>query len=351
MLRLIRQYFEWRVERFYKKNYWHLIIDSSLLIMIIILLVWIFAIRQYHPQTAISDNPIISQHLVSDFDPNNPPIKASLKASSTLLTVSGEANLLLSLENSSKKVVRSLCFDLPYENLKIEKTETALPTGVSLSEKNICFEEIAANSQAEIPLSIHLEKSGQRTVELYLSWKYNYFNEQVAGKSEILKLYWPASIDIKSLAYYNSPQGDQLGVGPLPPIVSLPTTYWVFWDLSSASDLENVVLTATLPKNIELSGQRSVLMGDFRYNEASRQISWIINKLSPDNNDSGRLGFELRLTPTINDLGKKLLLISDPRYQALDTITGSRIKGVFSEVDTDLKDDHFNAGKGTVVNE
>ena len=69
-------------------------------------------------------------------------------------------------------------------------------------------------------------------------------------------------LNVRSAGYYYSPQGDQLGIGPLPPMVDIQTNYWIFWQIGNFnSDLENFTLTAQLPENIVWTGKKSLLAG------------------------------------------------------------------------------------------
>jgi hypothetical protein len=177
---------------------------------------------------------------------------------------------------------------------------------------------------------------------------------QVGGKSVGYRMFSPkvkfiSAIQISSKGLYYSAQGDQLGVGPLPPAVDVPTTYWIFWEINnSGNELKNFTMTADLPFNVSWTGRKTVLAGDVRYGEASHKVVWTINDI-PADNGTYRVGFEVQLIPTAADIGKTVNLVANTEYSATDTFASQPVKGSLVDINTDLKDDPTVSGKGRVV--
>ncbi|MBL7053474.1 MAG: hypothetical protein ISS02_02360 [Candidatus Portnoybacteria bacterium] len=154
-------------------------------------------------------------------------------------------------------------------------------------------------------------------------------------------------LDVKSAGYYYSSQGDQLGIGPLPPIVDIQTNYWVFWEIESFNkDLENFVMTAQLPDNVIWTGNKTVLAGKLNFGQMSKQIVWEIDKIEKDGDY--KMGFEIGLIPVRDDIGKILNLLTDIKYQAKDKLN-QEIKNSLNNITTDLIFDNLVKGKAKVV--
>jgi len=154
-------------------------------------------------------------------------------------------------------------------------------------------------------------------------------------------------LDVKSAGYYYSSQGDQLGVGPLPPIVDIQTNYWVFWEIENFNkDLNNFVMTAQLPDNVIWTGNKTVLAGKLNFGQMSKQITWEIDKIEKDGNY--KIGFEIGLIPIQDDIGKILNLLTDIEYQAKDKFS-QKIKNSLNNITTDLIFDNLVKGKAKVI--
>ena len=154
-------------------------------------------------------------------------------------------------------------------------------------------------------------------------------------------------LDVKSAGYYYSPQGDQLGIGPLPPIVDIRTNYWVFWEIGNFNkDIENFVMTAQLPDNVIWTGNKTVLAGKLNFGQMSKRIVWEIDKI--EKQGSYKIGFEIGLIPVQNDIGKILNLLTNIEYQAKDKFS-QEIKNSLNNITTDLIFDNLAKGKAKVI--
>jgi|GEM_PF-1872218 len=155
-------------------------------------------------------------------------------------------------------------------------------------------------------------------------------------------------LNIMSGGYYYSSQGDQLGVGPLPPIVDKQTNYWIFWEISSAKGVRDIKITGQLPDNVVWTNKKTILSGQLQFGEVSRQAVWTVDKIDLKSGPY-KIGFEIGLIPGENDIGKILDLITSIKYQAINRYTGEEIQGSLDKITTDLKSDNLASGKGSVV--
>jgi hypothetical protein len=158
-----------------------------------------------------------------------------------------------------------------------------------------------------------------------------------------------AELSVRANTYYTSPQGDQLGIGPMPPQVGLPTSYWLFWEVSAPANFRDVVLSARLPQGVELGAGRTILTGKFNYNPTTRQAVWSLDELMAGSKQ--RIGLEVVITPTSDQVGMVIPLTASSQYFGVDTITGREDSGSFGRQDTELEGDRFHAGQGKVVAE
>jgi hypothetical protein len=156
-------------------------------------------------------------------------------------------------------------------------------------------------------------------------------------------------LQVSSRGFYYSAEGDQLGIGPLPPAVDVPTRYWIFWEIDNlGNDLKDFAMTADLPANVGWTGQKSLLAGDIRYGAISKKIVWNVDDVSRADG-SYRAGFEVELIPSAAQVGKIPDLLTNIKYSATDVFANAEISGELSDVTADLKDDPSASGKGTVI--
>lgn len=163
------------------------------------------------------------------------------------------------------------------------------------------------------------------------------------------KIFLLSDLRIISKALYYSAQGDQLGVGPLPPVVDVPTKYWIFWEINNAgNELKDLTVTADLPSNVGWTKQKTLLAGELRYGEISNKVIWTVDDIASQNGVY-RAGFEVALIPRMADSGKIPDLITNIKYSATDTFANQDISGSLPIITADLKDDPLASGKGEVI--
>ncbi|HTW96631.1 MAG TPA: hypothetical protein VMD74_03180 [Candidatus Methylomirabilis sp.] len=179
-------------------------------------------------------------------------------------------------------------------------------------------------------------------------------NYQVNGRPTHYQMFSPkikfvSDLQVSAKALYYSAAGDQLGVGPLPPAVDIPTKYWIFWQINnSGNELKNFTLSADLPSNVGWTNQTTVLAGDLRFGAASNKVIWTIDDVAATGGNY-RVGFEVELIPTSAQIGLVPDLATGLQYIATDTFAGQNISGALPSPNADLKDDPAASGKGKVV--
>lgn len=148
--------------------------------------------------------------------------------------------------------------------------------------------------------------------------------------------------------YFNE-SGETLGYGPLPPKVGETTGYHIFWNITnSLHEIQNIVLTATLPQNVSWTGRKQVGAGEINFDEATNRVRWTINRLPTSVNDV-TASFEVSVRPREEDVGTFIKLITESTLEAKDQKTGDTLIINTDPISTDIPGDDGAKGKGVVV--
>ncbi|QQG52816.1 MAG: hypothetical protein HY931_01100 [Candidatus Falkowbacteria bacterium] len=362
MFKRIGRHLKWRLEKFYRPNKWHLILDISLITVIVTLIAIVIGLYLYNPK--IDLRKINLPNWIAPANPqidlNNPPLAATVKVLETAIYPDSSLKIEIALENKGDDDVKNLSLDLVINNsyfaiYKIEEVSPQDQIGdyqLNISGTKIMISNLPAGMTASKTLKINF-KSDVKSANL-INWQANveyYFYKQLFKNTIPLSdIKVAAKIQARAAVYYNSPQGDQLGSGPLPPVVDLPTDFWVFFKAEPTGDFNNFVMSAKLPDNVSFTDNSSLLAGNLIYNKDTRQVIWKVDSLSAGS-DNYRAGFELELVPETKQVGKNALLAGDIRFQAEDIFSGLNDNGKIESLDTSLNEDLVNKGNGQVISE
>jgi hypothetical protein len=159
-----------------------------------------------------------------------------------------------------------------------------------------------------------------------------------------------SNLETSAKAYYYSIQGDQLGIGPLPPQVGLPTTYWIFLDASNfGNSLSNFSLSGELAKNIIWANKKSVVSGSIYQAPGSNKFTWQIRNIEDKSLDN-KARFAISLIPDESQLGTNPLLLENITVSAYDNFTQKNISFNLEDLNTQLYFDSLASGEGRVTN-
>ncbi|MEY4723664.1 MAG: hypothetical protein RLZZ324_1177 [Candidatus Parcubacteria bacterium] len=161
-------------------------------------------------------------------------------------------------------------------------------------------------------------------------------------------------LGVEAAAFYYTREGDQLGIGPLPPREGQTTKYRVVLNVTNSSgDAQGVTLEATLPPDVAWTGKYSVASGQaLDYLPISGKIRWDIGTIAAraGAEDSGTgASFEVALTPGKDAVGDATPLLTGIRVTGKDVTTGLTLYGSAPAITTDLPFDARAAGKSAVV--
>lgn len=157
---------------------------------------------------------------------------------------------------------------------------------------------------------------------------------------------------ITTAAHYWTTEGDQIGRGPMPPIVGSTTKYWIFWKISpTTNDTDHISVTAVLPDGVTFAGPSNVTVGNpVKWYPDSQVVQWSIDHLDATLGTgqviTGR--FEVALTPTADQVGKTPVLLGTTEVTATDAFTNTSLSTQAPAITTLLPTDRRAVGKGVV---
>jgi len=168
----------------------------------------------------------------------------------------------------------------------------------------------------------------------------------------IVKVAGQTTIDAQ--VFFRDAASGFVNKGPIPPLVNQPTNFTVHWVIVNyATDVENVIVRAFLQSGVRWTGQvKSNISAVPTWNERTQEVSWTIDRIPATR---GALGnpieavFQIEATPSINQLGGYMPLISDTELRALDTFVNAEIVSTNSTISTSLPDDPTVGQQGGIV--
>jgi len=357
MLRFFHHHWRRRWEKLYRRNRWHLSVDIALIMAILVLVAAVVSLHFYQPNLNWPAWTGIRHQLV---DVSNPPVQLQAETADRFFKFKEPVVLQINFNNAGKTAAddvnltfKSLVPDFIITQVRLGSGASSVdPANIKITDSAVIIKEIGGDSRGTLSLEVYFQgepESAQRTLSWEVLSEYTLGSQIIKQPLALPALKLASELKVKSSAYYNSPQGDQLGLGPIPPLVGLPTSYWIFWEARSFGDFQDFVCSAKLPAGVELTPNQAILAGDLKYNPDSRQLIWTLKNIAHQA-DSYRAGFEIQLTPAASQAGQVLPLLADLKYYAQDTASGAEVAGELAAPDTNLKDDRINQGQGQVLN-
>lgn len=264
-----------------------------------------------------------------------------------------EAGLAMTFKNNGEAEISNL--NLSFTN----KRETMAVTRISSEQNNfsavnnsLAYQPVLAAGEAiSTELTVYFERRGNALNDfLNLSVAVSYmmdgksFNYSIAAP----RLKINSNLSVNSGGYYYGPQGDQLGIGPIPPKVDIPTTYWIIWEANNlGNDIAEFEVRGDLPTNVVWLDQQSLVAGGLSYSPIGRRVLWKVDQLGQTGGNY-RASFAVSIVPRAEDLGKVPDLLSNLNFSGLDLYTGVRISKKLANITTNIESDRQAAGKGRV---
>lgn len=338
--------------RFYRMSRSHIALGIFLGMIMVLLIVASIMFFLYHPSVMNIINQPLPERI--ELDLNNPPLAYNFTASVDYFSNDEAIELKINLHNDGQIPISDIkinfsTLDKNFLINQIDLVSDNIESGIVMNNKKLLINSLGADENKEIAIKVYFKNNNlaARTVNWQAQTEYTIRKQVVKELIDLPNLYLKAELQAQAVIYYNSPQGDMLGTGPLPPLAGLPTDYWAFFDVKSSGEFKDLVFSAKLPTGVELTGARSLLAGDFSYNASSRQIIWKIPELK-NQGDNYRIGFEIQFIPNEQQVGSSATLLNNIQCYALDTLTNSEKTLRLQDLSTNLDFDKINKGSGVI---
>jgi hypothetical protein len=355
MRKIIFNLWENRRERFYKKKRWHLFLDLFLIALILVLAVIAVRLFLYNPSfiNLITTPQIpITGEIVSE----KKDIKFDFKAEALKSSVNLEEEIAWDIKyvNTGELEIDQAEFSFDLESSNFELLSFKAEGNLEIKEDSFIFKNIAPGETREARLSIawrHPSFSQARLIEAALKTKSTVAKASLERIVNLPTIKINSQLNLEANLYYHSPQGDQLGIGPIPPVVGVPTKYWLILKASNrGNSLSNFVFNAQLAPGVEFMGEYSLLAGKFSYDNSKRRLIWQVDALDANGGDY-IANFAVNFTPTLDQIGADALIFKNLEYYTTDDWTGVEISKKLYNLDTSLPADRLNKGEGKVLSE
>ena len=347
----LKNWWQKRKTEHYLKSHWHLFVDAFLLLIILGLVINIIIIKTNKPVVDTTPVEHVSK-IITGTSTDYLIVETDIKKDN--IYSNQEFALHLNLENKGGVDISNLnlvptFLSNSFSVSKIEnKTESS---NLQIKGSKIILEKLGAGEKVGVDLlvTLNIKKDSPRLVSWFLKTSYLENDKSYSKNYNLNSLKVITNLKVFANAYYHSKQGDQLGSGPIPPLVGLPTNYWVFFEINNqGNDLSNLTISARLPEGVTLTAAKTLSAGDFTYDESQKRITWTVKKAAINNGDY-HAGFEIQLLPTEKQIGFEPLLLTNISYIATDSYTGEKLSGRLSNINTNLPLDDINHGQGKVL--
>ena len=355
MFRKINKYINHRFNRFYRRSRLYMIIDIVLIAVVIVLAALLLRLYAYQPN--ISLTPWSKTVQKQEIDLNNPPLDLSFQVENTNIYWQEGAQLTLRLKNNSKYLIEDIKLMLVSQSesfslsrLEFSNSQKTSLSGVAIKGYDLYIDELSPGTDREVNLLVQFQRQNLngRTINGRLDSEYKVLGQTIKKSLILDELRVASELTATAAAYYNSPQGDQLGTGPFPPVSLLPTNLWVYFQADTPNNFTNFVMSARLANNVEFTDNYSLLVGKLNHNKDTGQMIWQVENIGGSDGDNNSAGFEIELIPSEDQVGSYADLLTNIKFSAVDYFTGLPVSGTLTDIGTSLKMDVINKGDGLV---
>lgn len=338
-----------------KQKRLHFIIDISLSILILILIVVLLTFNLYRP-TIIE--PIIPE---PDKPIDEPPVKIinpleiSFSINSNITRHNSGVLLDIDYYNNGEEIIDEIriSFESLSSAFSVSNVQSImLDKNSQIKSSALIIQDVDSLSGGNISLKVYFSGPSDPLIR-NTAWQalveLDYLEENFILEHPLINICFLSDTNVSAKAFYHSLRGDQLGIGPIPPIASIPTSYWVFFEVENlGNNLEDFLISAILPDHASLSDKKTLLAGTYSFNEENNRLIWQVNQVSRSGGVY-RAGFEIKVLPTENNIGKSLNILENISYRYKDSTCFFETSNVLPSLDTNLKHDFINQGSGVVI--
>lgn len=284
-----------------------------------------------------------------------PQIKVSHSIDATSASPGGTLKTIVKYENTGDTPVYdveiSLSSNSPFMS-SVTKPAIAVIMGHTSGETEVDIKLRSSIAQSTTSVYEHLTIDTKATASYKMEDNSTSSPVSVYGAPISTPLTTP--ISFRSFGRYATEQGDQLGRGPLPPMVGEETKYWIFWNISgTTNEIKNLSITGELPAGVTFTGRQTVSEGSaVTYDESTKTVSWKTDEIGSTFSPSAKIigaAFEVAITPSENQVKTSPTLISNVLLSGTDGWTNAWVTASGASVTTNLPGDILADGLGVVV--
>ena len=171
-------------------------------------------------------------------------------------------------------------------------------------------------------------------------------NVIVTERAASLKFVQNATLSLlQNTRYFEGPFENS---GPTPPEVDTTTTYTITWTLPrQVIAFDNASVSAVLPLWVSWNNAFSPDKSDISYNSVSREITWRAGSVSPEVARDPSVSFQIKVTPTVGDIGNVIDIVKNVSVSAKNSLTGQLVDFTSSAHTTNTNGD-AEESSGTV---
>ena len=297
----------------------------------------------FEPSFVFDDQSYSQNQLSQIIDILPSPLTINQSIRESTLTPGDQATIDLTLENISTWPVSNIQTTLKYDSSYLSTAK--IPTPV-----NILAPGEKTTVTVLLPVKANVARTASSTnnitVKIQSSATFDFeidgqkVSTNTTGNTTETKLTSPIAID--AFGRYYAPSGDQLGRGPIPPLVGETTKYWIFWNIGgTTNDLSNIQIEADLGPGVTLTGRQSVSVGS-AVQQNGNSITWSTGSIKPTLPTGSTIigvAFEVAITPTATMINTSPKLVGVTQITAHDEFTGASVARSAGAVTTHLSND------------
>ncbi|MFH1668186.1 MAG: hypothetical protein ABH884_04170 [Candidatus Komeilibacteria bacterium] len=281
------------------------------------------------------------------------------RQSSTSEFIRPQVDLDLSLDNSKSFYldqyyrVRVFVFNREQYDLRsaqIKLISKAENLEIIIKPQQIDYDNIKSSAEKFVDFEFMLKKIGvianSASLQAELIW-FDQESNQIYLYSTPITITLNPQLIVDVGLYYYTPDGDQIGYGPLPPEVDEATSYWLSIKLwPTFGSLDSLKLEAQLGNGVSLKNYNTIageiIVGD--------KIVWQIDQYNDDVYQSiPRLNLQLEVTPQDDQIGQVITLLSNVSASAISKVTGVVLEQNRANITNSMESDSFRPNNGRVV--
>jgi len=193
--------------------------------------------------------------------------------------------------------------------------------------------QVIAKTKSSINFTTYQEQGYQIEAKIIASYDDSMQKNRISIESDPIYTKVDSQLILNTRALFYTPQGDQIGVGTVPPTVGQYTSYWTILQITNTNNqIKNIKVTAKVPAGIEFTNIYNVTDGNqITYDQNTGLIEWQIDSVSASAgifNPASEARIQLAITPTADQVGKSPLLLTNITATATDSVTGAFLTAV-----------------------